>query len=238
MDTFFWMAGALYRGRELIAEMGIPRAIIPHNPGQFSAYGFLHASARVDRQRTLQMTTTTFDRAKAHEMMSSLIKECVTELTSQGYRDDLVTECSLEMRYLGQNYELELPIDLAAFANAGAEDGLLEAFHAAHKNRFGFSTPGEVIEIVTFSATVLAITQHPTLPELAKGSDAPAPRSRRNVGFVEGMIDTPIFWRDDLLAGQSIAGPAVVEEAASITLVIPGQTLTVDAFGHLIIQAN
>ncbi|WP_232316726.1 hypothetical protein [Candidatus Burkholderia verschuerenii] len=170
--------------------------------------------------------------------MSSLIKECVTELTSQGYRDNLVTECSLEMRYLGQNYELELPIEPAAFERAGAEDGLWEAFHAAHKSRFGFSTPGEVIEIVTFSATVLAITQHPTLPELAKSTDAPAPRSRRNVGFIEGTLDTPIFWRDDLLAGQSIAGPAVVEEAASITLVIPGQTLTVDAFGHLIIQAN
>lgn len=222
---------------ELIAEMGIPRAIIPHNPGQFSAYGFLHASARVDRQRTMQMTTTNFDAKRARELMQALVDECTAELSSQGYVKGLVTDCKLEMRYLGQNYELELPV-AADFFQQETPDTLWKAFHVAHQDRFGFSTPGETIEIVTFSATVSAITQHPALPKIARSNDKPAPRSSRKVGFVEGILETPIYWRDDLLAGQAIEGPAVVEEAASITLLIPGQTMTVDPYGHLIITGN
>ncbi|WP_231957826.1 hypothetical protein [Paraburkholderia tropica] len=169
--------------------------------------------------------------------MHALVEECTAELSSQGYVEGLVTDCKLEMRYLGQNYELELPV-AADFFQQETPETLWTAFHAAHHERFGFSTTGETIEIVTFSATVSALTQHPELPKISTSNDKPAPRSSRKVGFVEGILDTPIYWRDDLLAGQAIEGPAVVEEAASITLLIPGQTMTVDPYGHLIITRN
>jgi N-methylhydantoinase A len=112
---------------------------------------------------------------------------------------------------------------------------LWEGFHEAHKSRFGFDNRGEVIEIVTFSASVWARVETPSLPELAGGGAAGKPRSHREVGFSNGQFDTPIYWRDDLVANQVIAGPAVVEEAASVTLVLPGQTLSVDHYGHLVI---
>jgi N-methylhydantoinase A len=220
---------------ELIEEMGIGKALIPHNPGQFSAYGFLHASARVDRQRTMQMISREFEPAKARTLMAELVSEAVAELEAQGYGSGLDIACRVDMRYLGQNYELELEVPVNVAEDNGAS--LWQAFHDAHRARFGFDNRGEAVEIVTFSTTVSARTQSPSLPRIEEATTAAVPRSHRSVGFVEGRIDTPIYWRDDLRAGHQIAGPAVVEEAASVTLVIPGQILHVDPFGHLLLQA-
>lgn len=219
---------------ELIEEMGMPSAIIPHNPGQFSAYGFLHASARVDRQRTMQMTSREFDVYAARSLMGELISEASTELNNQGYKDDLLVSCRLELRYLGQNYELELDVEPSLSSGDGSD--LWDAFHSAHNDRFGFAIAGETIEVVTFSTTVSAKTKNPTLPLLEVATQEPVARSRRSVGFINGRHDTPIFWRGDLLAGHVIQGPAIIEEPASITMVLPTQTLSVDSFGHLVLN--
>ncbi|WP_200847836.1 hydantoinase/oxoprolinase family protein [Rhizobium sp. 18055] len=221
---------------ELIDEMGLPSAIIPHNPGQFSAYGFLHASARVDRQRTMQMTSRDFEAASAQALMAELIGEATAELHQQGYKQDLLVSCRLEMRYLGQNYELELDVSADLTPATGAD--LWTAFHNAHEDRFGFSIAGETIEVVTFSTTVSAKTKNPSLPALPQATAKADPRSRRSVGFIDGRHDTPIYWRGDLLAGHEIEGPAVVEEPASITMVLPTQILSVDAFGHLVLNSK
>ena len=95
--------------------MGIPRAIVPNHPGQFSAYGFILTDARVDRHRTLQLTSKRFDRERATEVLKILVDEAVDELRTQGYTANVEIFRSLEMRYLGQNYELELPIAFDAF---------------------------------------------------------------------------------------------------------------------------
>ncbi len=216
--------------------MGLAGAIIPLNPGQFSAYGFLHAAARVDRQRTLQLTSRGFAPARAAALMAELVAEGRAELEAQGRGGALDVACRLDMRYLGQNYELELDVPPGVVGEGGAA-ALWDAFHAAHRARFGFDNRGEVVEIVTFSATVSAPQRGPELPEIPPAAGPAEPRSRRGVGFVDGRHDTPIFSRDDLRAGHAISGPAVVEEAASVTLVAPGQTLTVDRFGHLLLAA-
>jgi N-methylhydantoinase A len=230
----FGGAGPLHAG-ELIAEMGIPRAIVPNHPGQFSAYGFTLADARVDRQRTTQLTSTRFDTAVANQVLGDLVRECLADLEQQGYRDQLQVSRSLEMRYLGQNYELELPVTFEAFDEA-TTTRLWQAFHEAHEARFGFAIPGEIIEIVNYLATAVSITPKPEVRQIAEATGAARAVARREVGFVDGRHDAPVFRRQDLLAGHRIEGPAVVEEAASVTVLGPGQRLTVDAYGHLLIQ--
>ena len=113
------------------------------------------------------------------------------------------------------------------------------AFHDAHEARFGFAIPGEIIEIVNYTATVVSRTAKPELPQLAA-----AEGDRRATG---GAPDGPLHRRRArrcrssgarrLRAGHALAGPALIEEAASVTVVEPGQRLTVDAFGHLLIDA-
>jgi N-methylhydantoinase A len=229
----FGGAGPLHAA-ELIAEMGIPNAIVPNHPGQFSAYGFTLADARVDRQRTTQLTSTRFDAAVANQVLGELVRECVADLEQQGYRDNLQVTRSLEMRYLGQNYELELPITFATF-DQDSSARLWQAFHEAHEARFGFAIPGEIIEIVNYLATAVSITPKPEVRQIAKADGAARETGRRRVGFADGRHDVPVFRRQDLAAGHRIEGPAVVEEAASVTVLCPGQHLSVDAYGHLLI---
>jgi N-methylhydantoinase A len=230
----FGGAGPLHAS-ELMHEMGIPRAVIPIHPGQFSAFGFIMTNARVDRQRTTQITSQRFEAQRARELMETLVREGLAELEAQGYTERIEAYRALELRYLGQNYELELPIGPDAFQD-GAAERLWEMFHAAHEARFGFKIPGEVIEIVTYGATVVSRTSKPDFRRLATAAGPPRPRERRTVAFADGPRETAVFDRDDLRAGHSFSGPALVEEAASVTVLGSGQRLQVDPYGHLLIE--
>jgi N-methylhydantoinase A len=230
----FGGAGPLH-ACDLIEEMGIPRAVVPNHPGQFSAYGFILTDARVDRHRTLQLTSKRFDRERATQVLQTLVDEAVGELKSQGYTDRIEIFRSLEMRYLGQNYELELPISFDTFTSETTE-AVWRQFHAAHLARFGFEIQGEVIEIVNFSATVVSVTPKPVFREIERVRGAPKPVERRSVVFVDGRHESPVFRRDSLGAGQRMVGPAIIEEAASVTVLNPGHALTVDRFGNLAID--
>jgi N-methylhydantoinase A len=230
----FGGAGPLHAS-ELIHEMGIPRAIIPNHPGQFSAYGFIMTDARVDRHRTTQLTSNRFDGPRAREAMGQLVEEAVAELADQGYTADIAVRRALEMRYLGQNYELELPIEGDVFDDARI-DHLWQTFHEAHKTRFGFNIPGEIIEIVNCTATAVSRATKPEAERLAPAEGPARPHATRAVQFPHAAHDTPIFRRDELRAGHLIDGPAVVEEAASATIVNPGQRLAVDDYGHLLLE--
>ena len=165
----------------LIREMGIPRAIVPIHPAQFSAYGFILTDARVDRQRTTQLTSKRFDPEVANRVMEELIAESVAELVGQGYREGIQVMRGLEMRYLGQNYELELPVPFERFDPA-TTDALWQRFHAAHESRFGFAIPGEIIEIVTYTVTAVAPTPKPDPVPIATGSGTRSPRPAARCG--------------------------------------------------------
>jgi N-methylhydantoinase A len=140
------------------------------------------------------------------------------------------------MRYLGQNYELELPIGFEIFTRETTTE-LWRTFHEAHHARFGFSIPGEIIEIVNYLVTAVSITPKPELLRLERADGAPALAGGRDVHFRDGVQHTPVLRREQLRAGHRLDGPAIVEEAASVTVLNPGQTLEVDDYGHLIITA-
>jgi N-methylhydantoinase A len=230
----FGGAGPLHAS-ELMAEMGIPRAIIPNHPGQFSAFGFIMTNARVDRQRTTQLTSQNFEPRRARQLMEVLVREGAGELQAQGYTENIEAYRALEMRYLGQNYELELAIGPDALEEGGA-DRLWALFHEAHRARFGFNIPGDIIEIVNYSATLVSRTAKPEFRRVAAGGGLPRPRAHRRVRYVDAEHEVPVFHRDDLAATQGIQGPALVEEAASVTVLNPGQRLTVDDYGNLLLE--
>src|ERR1700730_2857784 len=219
---------------DLIEEMGIPRAVVPNHPGQFSAYGFILTDARVDRHRTLQLSSSRVDRDRATEALQTLVKETVEELKAQGYAKNIQVYRTLEMRYFGQNYEQELPIAFEAFTPE-TPAALWEQFHKAHLARFDFEIPGETIEIVNFSVTAVSVSDKPLFKEIPAGKTAAAPIEKRRVMFGGRPVDTPICRRDQLVNGQKITGPALIEEAASVTVLNPGYDLTVDRYGNLVI---
>jgi N-methylhydantoinase A len=219
---------------DLMTDASIPRGLVPNFPGQFSALGFIMADARVDRHRTVQLNSRFFDRARAAATMSALVKECVADLAAQGHTDVVIAR-SVEMRYLGQNHELEIPADVEAFTEEEVPR-LLAAFHELHEARFGFRL-SDHIEIVNFLVTGIAKTGQLGFPEIGSAKAAATPVSRRPVWFASGWVETPVYARVDLLQGHAVSGPALIEESASVTVLDPGKKITVDRYGNLLISS-
>jgi len=213
-------------------EASIPRGIVPNHPGQFSAYGFTMTDARTDRHRSVLLSSARFDAARAEAAMRALVDSAVGDLRAQGYGDRPTVVRALDMRYLGQNYELEVVIDFDRFTPE-AVAGLWRSFHERFHRRYQFSLPSETVEIVDMKCTAICEAPHPSAPELAAADGPPAARTRRRVVFAAGARDTPVYDRAALRAGHRIAGPAVVEEAASATVLAPGADLEVDRWGNL-----
>ena len=227
----FGGAGPLHAS-ELMDAMGIPRAVIPRFPGQLSAYGFTLTDARVDRQRTLHLTSRHFDAARAASVLEMVADEAADDLRNQGYDTAIELQRSLEMRYFGQNYELELPVAADVFAPE-AIGRLWEQFHAAHEARFGFSIPGEVIELVNINVTAVARTPHPEFRSLAPAGGEAEPSSHREVVFAGGKCLAPVYDRDRLGQGATVAGPCLIEESASVTVVEAAHRAHIDAHGNI-----
>ena len=220
---------------DLMDEAGIPRGVVPVHPGQFSALGFTFADARVDRERTVQMTSTRFDRVRANSLLDDLLGSARNELLDQGYPDQITVHCVLELRYLGQNYELDVPFVAMHFDDASTS-ALWASFHALHEARYGFAIPREVIEVITLKCTAVAPTSKPRLPIVDRRAPA-APVESRAVWFEEGQHDTTVYLRPELAADQVIDGPALIEESASVTVLRPGYRLIVNPAGHLVITS-
>ena len=219
---------------DLMTEASIPKGLVPNFPAEFSAFGFTMADARVDRYRTVQLNSRFFDRARAASAMAALVAETRAELAAQGHHDVTIGR-SVEMRYLGQNYELEIPIDIDTFSDAEVA-GLFDAFHAQHEARFGFRLDDHM-EIVNFLITGVARTGEMEHPEIAAADGDAVPVSMRPVWFDAGWVETPVYDRAELRSGHAIRGPALVEENASVTVLDPGKSLTVDRYGNLLISA-
>jgi len=221
---------------DLMHQAGIPSGIVPNYPGQFSAFGFIMTDARVDLERTAQMTSKIFDRDHANQVMSDLTKEAIAALKDEGYSDNVSLSYALEMRYYGQNHELEVPISFDRFDEASIA-ATWDAFHKAHKARFNFDIPRETIELISIKVTGIAASNKPDLAELPMAEGPAEPVERRKVFFESGAEDTAVYDRAKLLQGHSFVGPALIEENASVTLVRPGDPVRIDRYGNILVGA-
>lgn len=165
---------------DLLHEARIPRGIVPNNPGQFSAYGFTMADARSDRRRSVLMDSRRFDVERANEILSDLSSTVLADLEKQGHRSEINLTRSLQMRYLGQNYELELPLAIDRFTIANL-DTVWENFHQLFLDRYRFHLPDEPIEVVDMGATAVAVMAKPEQPRLPIDRAVASPDSFRRV---------------------------------------------------------
>jgi N-methylhydantoinase A len=145
-----------------------------------------------------------------------------------------------DMRYVGQEHAVTVELAGDLFA-AEDRDGIKRRFDAVHERRYGYSAPGEKAEIVSLRSAITGLMRKPAFePIIAGDVDPPAEafRGARAVYFAEAgrRVDTPTYDRASLLANNRIAGPALIEEYASTTVVHPGDVVTVDTFGDLVIE--
>jgi N-methylhydantoinase A len=231
-------AGPLHAAM-IARELRIAKVIIPYAPGHFSAYGMLFADLRRDLVNTW---FTPFERASFDEMEAlygAMEKQGAADLArSRHMTADIVVQRGADMRYVGQEHAVTVDIPMKLFARHDRA-GIKKLFDAVHETRYGYHNADEKAEIVSLRSAIVGLMSKPERAPLAIGSAAPdaAFRGMRPVYFSGvGMVETPTYDRDGLVAGNCIAGPALIEEHASTTVVYPQDTVSIDAFGNLHIE--
>ena len=215
-------ANALMRDTEMAT------LLIPRSPGIFSATGLLTTDLKRDTATTIMRRLADLDGTEVDARFAELEAAGRAELEGEGLMDDAIGFVrQVDLRYVGQSYELTVP----------SGDRLLERFHAEHDRTYGFSAPAEPVEVVSLRLTSVGKIAKPPARRLEVG-DCPAPKERRPVYFAEvgDYVDCPIYDRYALPAGVRIVGPAIIEEFDSTTVVHPQYAVTVDGVGNLIIQ--
>jgi N-methylhydantoinase A len=219
-------------------EISIPKVIIPKLPGAFSALGMLMAEWRQDFVRTLIGELGRIDPAGAAVAFSELRAAGEKALARDGLRDGEF-KFAADLRYRGQEHTIAI-----AVADAGELTGNIEGtrarFHTQHDQRYGHAAPDQSIEVVNLRLVVTvprmqdAIGRWLVEPWQPEGSGE---EQRRPVVFDDAArpVETRILWRPHLAAGAEIAGPALIEEANSTTLIAPGDRALIDPFGNIVI---
>jgi N-methylhydantoinase A len=231
----FGGAGPLHAAA-LARDLGIRRVLVPPAPGILCALGLLVEPLRLDLVRT---RVQALDTAELGHAFDGLETEARAWLDREGVPPAQRTlERAFDMRYLGQNFELRVPEP-----PGGDSAALREAFFREHERVYGYFAGDEPVQIVNLRLTALGAPPPLAMPPLAPARAADpreAQAGEREVWFDEtaGFTRTPVYRRERLLAGHGLPGPAVVEQMDSTTIVLPGQTATVDAYGNLMIRTS
>ena len=216
-------------------ELGIARIIVPRFPGNFSALGVAASDIKHDAVRT-HLTRLTDDALPAlRAVFAELRAAAARQLQDDGFGPaDTRWACSLDLRYVGQAFELNLPVELDTLTVEGAA----RAFHTRHLQTYGHANEDAAVELVNARLTAFGVVTKPPLARYRSPSRelADALGEKRPVYFDGGFATCPVYERERLPEDTRLDGPAVVEEFGSTTVVFPGWQAQVDEFGNLLLE--
>jgi len=224
---------------ELAKLLDLKEVVVPINQGVFSAFGLNMSDMRVDVSKTANMRSDYIDIKQIKNVFQTLEKNSLKQIKNEGYFGVPKLYKILEMRYLGQNYgvDITLPENITNF-NKNAIKKIFDLFSLEHKKLYGYDLPNEIIEIVNFHISCIGKTKK-FKPERLKNIKNKTKPDKRKIYFEKkGFLDCNVYLRDDLTHNQKITGPCVIEENNSVTLLHPNQKTIVDEYGNLIINVN
>lgn len=235
----FGGAGPMH-GTPVARALGIPRLMIPPTPGILCALGILLSELRHNLVETRIMPLAGLAPEHLAAMLAPLAERGRALLAADGAAaDERVIEPAVDLRYVGQSFELTIPVP----PRGAAAGELAQAFHAAHRQTYGHADEAAPVELVNLRLVARAARPPLDLPRLAPGGPEPpaeAGTGKRRIFFetVGDWIETPVFRREALRAGNRIDGPAVIEELSATGVLYPGDRARVDASGALIIEVS
>ena len=230
-------AGAVH-GAHIAEVLGIPNVIIPKYAALYSALGMFAMDIGREYSQSFMARTDKLDLQKIEQAYAGLMTKAVADLEeSHVAASEIVAARTAQMRYVGQFHEIEVPLP-QKFASADDIKRLEEAFHVRHKELFTFDQRSRAVEFRTISlrATEKRKRELKLLPlAMGKADPAAAYKRTRPCLFSDQWVDTPCYDGAKLLAQNTIAGPAIIEEEAT-TIVIPESFIcTVDASGSYLL---
>ena len=218
----------------LAEELSINLIIIPPDPGLFSAWGLM--SADVTHEVSKPLMTTSIDHERLEDLFESLEKEAREVLLEQGIKEGKIfLSRELDVRYLGQSYELQ--VSVPPELNKNSLNKVIEAFHEKHRRTYGYYMHDEEVEFVNARVKAIGRIIRPNIPKQPLQCAVPDENSilgHRYVHFrEEGFHKTPIYIRERLKPGNVIEGPAIIEQYDTTTVIPPEWSAKVDEFGSL-----
>ena len=224
----------------LAQEMGIRTVLIPPAPGALCALGLLTADIKKSYVRTAIASYDEMTPEQINAVMSSLRDEGSAWLDSEKVPSERRKFHGIaEMRYVGQNYELQVEIPTENITASDIEK-MKQDFFIAHEKNYGYYNPNAPVQFVNFRCEATGIVKKPNLAELETTLDDPskAEIGRRVVHFEEsGAVDCPVYDRAKFGRAERVNGPCIIEQMDSTTVVPPNTWFSIDKFGNLIIRA-
>jgi N-methylhydantoinase A len=233
----FGGAGPLHSSA-LARDLGMRGVLVPAFPGAFSAMGLLLSDVRQDYVTSELIGIHKVDPAHVFDVFEGLRVQGENDLLAQGFAPhQLRYEYSFDLRYVGQGYELTIPMpDIPRNADDLGETR--KRFDAEHAQLTGHSAPDEHVEIVNFRMTAVAVVPQASIASPFQNTTdlAGAKIGERDTYLGGTRTKTTLYDRTKLAEGTKVAGPAILLQGDTTTLIEPGQTATVVELGQIEIR--
>ena len=230
----FGGAGPLH-ATDVARSLGIRRCLVPLAPGILCAQGLIVSDLRETFVRAAGLPLHPERMPGIAALIGELDAEAVAWFEAERVaRGNRRTETIFDLRYVGQNFEISVAVDPG---NLSA-DRVRERFFAAHERAYGFHNPNDPVELINVRLTAVGHLARPeTAPAAPRDTGRLEPTGRRPVWFAaDAPLDTPVYDRAALSAGDRIAGPAVIEQLDATTMLFPGDRATVDPHLNLDVE--
>jgi N-methylhydantoinase A len=231
-------AAALHAA-DIARELNMAKVIVPPMSGNFSAVGFVVADIQHDYVRTFAKREHDIVPLELSNAFNEMEDEGIRQLTEEKVpKENIEITWSADLRYEGQSWELNIPIKAVQHMNKEAMEKIVHDFHRLHQQVYSYSEPNEVIEFINLRVKVIGKN-----PALSLPSENKRPfliedgwKEMRDVYFENTEWQKiPVYEREQLFAGDKIAGPCIIEETISTTLIPPRFNGIIDKYKNIII---
>ena len=214
----------------LAEELEIEEIIVPNDPGTFSAWGMLQTDIRRDLTVNFYNSFASLQKEKIQNSFNKLKTEATELLSIENVKiEDMTYSLTADMRYIGQEYYVNVEIDKSIDLNKINQD-----FHETYKKQFGHSTPEGPLEFINLRLIAEGKINKSNSLKTEKDSNV-VQNSSRNITFNNKKFNTEILNRSNIQSNKKINGPLIVEEETATTVIPPHYVLEKDEFGNLII---
>src|SRR5438094_1812145 len=225
-------------GCRLAQALGIPRVILPAAAGVTAAIGLLAAEVKFDVARTWVRRFDALDPAALTTMYDDMAAQAASIVRGAAVAGTVTLARSVDARYVGQGYELTVPVPSGAL-DVAALVRIRAAFDEVYAARYGYANPTEPVETVTWKLAAVGGAPRVALAKAAGDGRDGGLKGGRRAWFPEtrGWTDCPVYDRYALAPGARVDGPAIVEERESTSVLPPGTSAGVDEYANLIVEA-
>lgn len=232
----FGGAAPLHAGR-LAQKLGVKRVVVPKGAGVGSAIGFLRAPISYEMVRSARAAFDSIDLGAVNALLDGMKKEAVEVISAAIAVDQLREQRIVDLRYLGQGHELRIEVPNRTLTRQDLDD-LRQRFEAQYLGIYGVTLPDLDIEVVTWSVTMSGAADPVVAARAVKAGPAPRSIGQRDVyePALGKVVSMPVYWRFDMAPGATIAGPAVITEDETTSIVPAAFNATLNDLGYIVMD--